>query len=812
MGHRVLRIWKKIKQGNPGELRVRLGQALAAYGERAGWLAHARLPDDATFFGLLDGSRIGGTELSAEGLLGHFRTRKVPRFFPAFDNPRQTMQALRHVAGPHGERQVIEAARRICAGRFDLLGLRDLDFGVPVDWHLEPVSGKRAPLVHWSRIDFLNGARVGDKKIVWELNRHQHFLTLGRAYWYTGDECYAQAFASQLDAWMDHNPPKRGINWASSLEIAFRAIAWLWSFYLFKDSPSLTPPLFRRAWKFLYLHARHLETYLSVYFSPNTHLTGEALGLYYLGTLLPEFRRAATWRRTGRAILLRELHRHVRPDGVYFEQASYYHRYTTDFYAHFSILAGLNGEPADPDLRAKYTALLDHLLHLTRPDGSTPYFGDDDGGRLVPLDGRSANDFRAALSTGALVLSRPDFKFVAGQLAEETVWLLGDEGRRAYDRLSARPPAQLSRAFPEGGYYVMRDGWAQTSNYLVIDCGPHGILNCGHAHADVLSLELAAGGRTLLVDPGTYTYTGSPALRDSFRASAAHNTLTIDGRSSSEPDGPFSWKSIARARPLCWASQKRFDYFSGSHDGYARLAQPATHARSVLFLRHDYWILRDQVWTTGTHHYDLHFHFAADARPVLEMEADAKAVRERKPDQPGLEIVTFGRDGGWRREDGWVSPCYGTRSPAPVLVFSTTGTGPQEFVTFLVPRTARSPKAALREVEARGGRAFEVRDDAVRDVCLLGSGPAVEGAGLVADFEWTWARWDSPGGAPRELVLLNGSFLSWQGQEIVRTPGRASFLVIRCCGEDALVETDADGTLNLQPFGASRITLNGATV
>ena len=103
---------------------------------------------------------------------------------------------------------------------------------------------------------------------------------------------------------MDQNPPKLGINWASSLEVAFRAIAWLWAFYFFKDSAELTPRVFMPAIKFLYLSARHLETYLSTYFSPNTHLTGEALGLFYLGMLLPEFREAARWRDTGRRILL----------------------------------------------------------------------------------------------------------------------------------------------------------------------------------------------------------------------------------------------------------------------------------------------------------------------------------------------------------------------------------------------------------------------------------------------------------------------------------------------------------------------------
>jgi hypothetical protein len=340
----------------------------------------------------------------------------------------------------------------------------------------------------------------------------------------------------------------------------------------------------------------------------------------------------------------------------------------------------------------------------------------------------------------------------------------------------------------------------------VLDCGPHGILNCGHAHADVLSLEAAAGGRTLLVDPGTYTYTGSAFWRDSFRTAAAHNTLTIDGQSSSVPDGPFSWKKIARARPLCWTSHARFDYFSGTHDGYAHLARPATHVRSTLFLKRDYWVLRDRVETTGEHRYDLHFHFAADASPVIETDAPsvdatglAKIVRERPDDKPGLEIFAFEPGGVWRREDGWVSLCFGTRTPAPVLVFSATGMGNQELVTFLVPRTPQAPKAEIREIQARGGRAFTVQDGGGREVLLIGSGLPVEAAQIVSDFEWTWARLEPASGAKKEFVLLDGSFLTVAGRDIFRVAERASFVVIRYLGEEAVIEQGSGVRRRLAP-------------
>ncbi|HYP54291.1 MAG TPA: alginate lyase family protein, partial [Pyrinomonadaceae bacterium] len=509
----------------------------------------------------------------AESVLAHFRERTRPRFFASFDDTAATAAVWRRLFGRASEDALVGRAERLVEGSFDLLGLRGLRFDAAgdargVDWHLEPLTGKRAPLVHWSHVEYLNPEAVGDKKIIWELNRHQHFMTLGRAHFLTGDERYARAFAAHLASWIQANPPKLGINWASSLEVAFRAVAWVWALHFFRDSAALTPRLFAHALRLLVVHARHLETYLSTYFSPNTHLTGEALGLFYLGALLPELREAARWRERGLQILLAELERQVRPDGVYFEQASYYHRYTTDFYTHLLILARRNDVAVGGRLEGKLTALLDHLMHVTRPDGRATLYGDDDGGRLAPLDEREPDDFRAALSNGAALFQRPDYKYVASEAAEETLWLLGPRGLAEFDRCHVAPPAETSRAFPDGGFYVMRDGWREDSDYMLLDCGPHGALSSGHSHADALSFELSARGRALLVDPGTFTYTGSADDRNYFRSTGAHNAVVVEGESSSAPGACFGWRTQARAHALAWLSESRFDFFEGEHDGY----------------------------------------------------------------------------------------------------------------------------------------------------------------------------------------------------------------------------------------------------
>ena len=426
---------RKLRNASLQELRVRAAQRVAAFRERRGWSTLARLPSDGTLRSLFN---IGNVDL-----LEYFRLRSNPRFF---SEPREAAAAFKS-RWPDAAQQLVEQADRVGNGRFDLLGLRDLSFGDPIDWHFEPVSGKRIPRAHWSTLDYLDAGLAGDKKIVWELNRHQYFVRLGQAYCLTGDERYARVFVTHLEGWIEANPPKLGINWASSLEVAFRSISWVWALEFFKHSPSLTAEFVKSALKYLYLNARHLESYLSTYFSPNTHLTGEALGLFYLGALLPEFKEAKRWQETGSRILIDALPVHVQEDGVYFEQSSYYHRYTTDFYIHFLLLARANSFALPAQVEKSLVLLLDHLMYITRPDGTTPLFGDDDGGRLMPLDQRAADDFRSTLAAGAALFSRGDWKFVAGEATEELVWLFGVNGLIRFESLVAQPPENLSHGF-----------------------------------------------------------------------------------------------------------------------------------------------------------------------------------------------------------------------------------------------------------------------------------------------------------------------------------------------------------------------------
>lgn len=789
---------QKLRRLSLDELRVRGSQAVNALLERQGLLSPSRLMDDSAFSRLFDKGQFGGRFPSTQNWVDYFCTRTKEPFFASFIDSVSTVNVLRR-HWPKAEQEIIHRADRVCDGVFDLLAFKGLSFGSPIDWHLEPVAGKSAPLIHWSKLNYLDADRYGDKKITWELNRHQYFIVLGQAYWLTGDERYAQTFANHVDSWIEQNPPKLGINWASSLEVAFRSISWLWALNFFKDSPVLTNPLFVRVLKVLYLNARHLEKYLSTYFSPNTHLTGEALGLFYLGTSLTEFIESSRWRNTGLQILLGQLDKHVQPDGVYFEQSSYYHRYTTDFYIHLSILLGANNQSIPNKLTEKLQLLLDHLMFITRPDGTTPLFGDDDGGRLLPLDGSAPNDFRSTLSTGASLFERADYKFVAGGIREESLWLVGPDRLEKALNLSADPPAQQSKGFADGGYYVMRDGWESDSNYLLFDCGPHGVNNCGHAHADALSFEMAARGRTLLVDPGTCTYTGSKDLRDWFRSSEAHNTLTVDGESSSKSAGPFSWTTIARSHCSSWITNERFDYVEGSQDGFAEVNQ----TRSILFLKHNYWVVRDSVKGEGLHDIKAHYHFDSSAGP-LHSNGNNIRVFSENGHRLVLQIAAFApSQGQWSEEKGWVSHCYGKRKEAPAFAFSVVAKDSVELVTFLLPEVAVNAKPIAREIEALQGQAFEVNFDGMHDVVMMRdktSGPArgwVQTVRFASDFSIAWARFrDGDARIPEELILIDGYSLDFEGRTLLRSTKRIPYLAAIRQGDRFKVETE-DGVLEI---------------
>ena len=306
---------------------------------------------------------------------------------------------------PEQVKRIVQQADKVLLHRFDLMGYNDLAYGRPIDWHLDLVHGKRAPQKAFYRVRYLDFEEVGDSKVTWELNRHQHLVTLAKAYRLTGEARYADEILRQWRHWRSENPYPIGINWASSLEVGFRSLAWLWTYHVLEGAPEL--PDFREEWlRLLALHGRHIERYLSTYFSPNTHLLGEGVALFFLGVLCPELEAAERWRTAGWQIVLDEARRQVQSDGFHFEQSTYYHLYALDFFLHSAVLAGVNNIQLPKEFEESLEKMLTALCLLGRA-GAPPRFGDDDGGRLFDPRRNGSEHLLDPLATGAILLIEP---------------------------------------------------------------------------------------------------------------------------------------------------------------------------------------------------------------------------------------------------------------------------------------------------------------------------------------------------------------------------------------------------------------------
>jgi hypothetical protein len=429
--------------------------------------------------------------------------------------------------------------------------------------------------------------------------------------------------------------------------------------------------------------------------------------------------------------------------------------------------------------------LLDHLMFIQRPDGRSPLIGDDDGGRLVTLADAEPSDFRGTLATAAVLFERPDYCYLAGAPGAEAIWLLGKAGAERFVRFPKSQPSRNSQHFPEGGYYVMRDGWDERADYMVIDCGSHGSETGGHAHADVLSFELAAQGKATLIDPGTYTYTAEPRWRNYFRSSAAHNTVTVDGASSSVPTGPFRWGPVAQAIVHAWRTHPRFDFFDGSHDGFKRLNPLARHTRSILFVKGMGWIIRDRVESAGSRALGVHFHCAPE---IHGLEPTDSTLRLGGP-RTGLLVAVFAQTGSLEATEGWVSPVYGELLQAPAFTFGVPEDTNAPVFTILVSCRHDPQQYRVDELECDGGNAFRVTTPENSYDILIGDGGALNTSQIAADAAWVSVM-RGPKGDPIEVIMLNGSRISIDGTETLAKGGASGCFVGRWT--NGLWDIDAD--------------------
>ena len=357
------------------------------------------------------------------------------------------------------------------------------------------------------------------------------------------------------------------------------------------------------------------------------------------------------------------------------------------------------------------------------PDGKEAVFGDSDDARAVFLGDGDYWDYRGLMALGAVLFERGDFKWVSDGPSPELLWLLGEAGVSQYEQIRAEAPRNISRLFPESGYGVMLDGWDRKANFMVMDCGPLGYKTGAHGHADGLSIQAALRGRRILTDMGTYAYNREQNLRNYFRGTRAHNTVSVDDKDQAEIVGGMNWAAIPRAQVLHSYFSERLDTITAEEGGYRRLPFPVIHRRTIFFLKKTgLFLVLDKLVSEGEHKYDLHYHFPPEM--ALEMQEDGRGFAAKK--ENALLFVDCSNESvrnilqGHDRPIGWYSNGYGQLTRTSTVEISCRGHGTVLFFSVLMPwRHEDGTTARIVSSEDGGDRIITVEGKQERSVLSI---------------------------------------------------------------------------------------------
>ena len=711
---------------------------------------------------------------------------------------------------PEAVEAELDEARRLLQHQFTFLGFVMKHEG-SIAWARDPVSGRE-----WSRefsadIAYRGPERLGDIKLPWELNKHQYFFTLGKAAWLTGEEKFALEIVRQIDQWIDDNPFYEGINWISALEAGTRVVSWILAFPFYAkecDDAFLT-----KLAQSMAQHMVFVEGHLSTGAYPNTHLVGEAVVLVF-GGLFIDCKFSQKWLDMGISILEKEIERQCTSDGVHVERSIAYHRFFLDQYYLVNAFLSVNGRGLSKGAHQNIELMTEFLRNVILPDGSVPGFGDCDDARALWFRADAPTDYQSLLTLGAVVYDRGDFKKVARDPTEELLWLMGDRGIAQFLEMESQLPSKCSVAYPEGGYFIMRGGWAETDPVLVFDCGPLGHGPAGHGHADALSFQLYAGNYLFLADSGTFSYNLDYAWRDTFRSTKAHNTVSLDGQDQSVPADRMSWRSMATASSRRWLTTRWFDLVDGEHDGYHRLPDSVTHRRVIVFIKPDTWIIWDQFLGNGGHDLEFALHLRPDCTVEVGQERTSLTLRSPEgsrlyahvlgcSDEASLPEIVYGSEG---ERSAWFSPQYGTRVPASAIRVRRGFRGRATLMTCLSTSHTMAPTFSEQDppfrVELRGREGGEetlfYRDD-------VGWTPGAEG--IHFDGRLLYRR--KLPGAP--LIFWGGDFciLSIDGLLDVRSPVPIESFSLEDDHCELTIPAEHAGDLRIVAREGVRLVING---
>jgi uncharacterized heparinase superfamily protein len=525
-------------------------------------------------------------------------------------------------------RAVRESVQRTCDGRFGFLGqdwprlaadVVEPPRFPPTFWFHDPITGKAWPNAATSSFDVdvrATGADIGDVKYVWEPNRLQMLHPLAAIIAATPAPEPRQVALAIVSSWVMANPPYRGVNWKSGIELALRLVSL--TLFIAAVGPA-TLSVERRVMirAMVLAHARYLAAFPSLHSSANNHRIAEGLGLFLAGVLLPDLSEARAWLDEGRRIIETEATRQILSDGVGAEQSPTYQAFSMEMMALAAQLAHDLHMPFGPRVTERLVRGAEFLSWLSDQKGHVPAIGDDDEGRVVAQPPDREPRYVASVVAAVAGLTR------SARLS------VPPHDPHLRDAIFGSPPSSSPenaglRVFEEGGVSVADETLFGRRVHLVFDHGALGLMPlAAHGHADALAIWLTVDGEPVFIDAGTYRYFSGGETRSALRESLVHNGLAIDGVTQSRTATAFSWKTSATAR-LLRATRGPAWSVEGEHDGYCKTFG-VRHVRRIRRTETGFFIDDQLVRDTrlrNTRPLPVTLRFLCDPRVVIALDGD----------------------------------------------------------------------------------------------------------------------------------------------------------------------------------------------
>ena len=579
---------------------------------------------------------------------------------------------------------VLEWADKTINHEFEYLGAGFGKLGT-IDWHLDCKSGfrwrKGIFYLKYKRIDLTNNA---DVKVPWELSRCHHLLWLGEAYLLSKDEKYANEVVEQLQWWIDENPLMYSINWTCAMDVAIRAVNWIYAINMISTSASLNEAVLRRINRSLFEHGWFIFNNLEKWhpYSAN-HYAANITGLLYLGQLFKDSKEGMKWSNYALQEYFLEVRLQVLPSGAHFERSISYHRLMTELFAYPYFMLERLKETIPLDIQFRIQSMFDFTYHYTKYSGLAPQLGDNDDGRLLPFVKRDFRVHDYLLCIGNVAFDRHYESHLTDKTIIDTFFILPEKsGIKEFKPTSAN--VSVIKDHRDAGFVILK----KAELYLIFSNTSlsgypdfHRNIQVTHTHADGLTFELSVGKIDFIIDPGTYVYTASALDRNKFRSTNMHNTVSIDGLDQVEllATNLFTVKAFNEVDKMDISHNATEYCISGTRKWKLPSNLNASHSRKIKLSSETDLEFLDQIYCRSEHNFVWHFYLASEIEP--EIIALDKVVLNG-PDHRTLNLC-FSSLNNFFIEivEGEISPSYGVLHSTKFIKIRVNGSSDFSFVT-----------------------------------------------------------------------------------------------------------------------------------